>query len=545
MLIFLCWEIIMPTLDWIGKEKVINHHQDVPYRVLDKKYTFDMEEHSENMIIHGDNLLALKSLLPQYEGLVDCIYIDPPYNTGTKEGQWVYSDNVDDPRIKKWLGEIVGPEGEDLSRHDKWLCMMYPRLKLLHKLLAKDGRIFISIDENELYNLKSICDEIFGISCFVGQYMWFKSATPPNLSYKIKRNLEYILCYEKEKSNKKYCGVAKYSPSDDPFTKPQNSYKILYFPAGVIHYKGKDGIIKAGIYGTKKFPNKLLDDLIIENGVNKNAVRFENRFIWIQDTLEENIRNNTRINLSKQLVLSYKREQYGAEVPPNLIDDTVGVSTTEEAGKEQLLIFGKKVFDYPKDVSLIEYLLKFDNKQDALILDSFAGSGTTAHAVLNLNKQDGGNRKFILVEMMDYAETITAERVKRVIKGYGDDDKAVDGTGGNFSYYELGEPLLIKDELNENVAEDKIREYIYYSETKEHMEVKNDEPHYLGSCADTAYYFYYEKTRTTTLNREFLHTIKTKATNYVIYADLCTLSDSELSKYHITFKKIPRDITKF
>ncbi|MBQ4443686.1 MAG: site-specific DNA-methyltransferase [Clostridia bacterium] len=538
----------MPTLEWIGKDKVINHHQEVPYRILDKKYTYNAES-SENMIIHGDNLLALKSLLPQYEGQIDCIYIDPPYNTAhsTNNNQrWVYNDNVDDPHIKKWLGEVVGDEGEDLSRHDKWLCMMYPRLKLLQKLLSPYGRIFISIDENELYNLKKICDEIFGPNCFVGQYMWYKSATPPNLSYKIKRNLEYVLCYEKEKNSLKFSGVQKNSASDDPFTKPQNSYKILTFPVGSIHYKGNDGTIKAGIYGTAKFPNKLLDDLVIENGVNTNAVRFENRFIWVQETLEENIRNNTRINLSKQLVLSYKRANYDAEVPPNLIDDTVGVSTTEEAGKEQIAIFGKKVFDYPKDKSLIEYLIQFVDKKDAIILDSFAGSGTTAHAVLDLNKQDGGNRKFILVEMMDYAETITAERVKRVIAGYGEGNKAVAGLGGDFSYYELGEPLFKEDKnLNEEVGEDEIRKYVYYMETKLPLEVgADDNRYYMGKANDTAYYFYYEKDKPTTLNREFLSTVKTKASGYLIYADICALPKETLDKNGIVFKKIPRDIKK-
>lgn len=534
----------MPTLEWIGKDKVINHHQEVPFRILDKKYTYNAES-SENMIIHGDNLLALKSLLPQYEGRVDCIYIDPPYNTGTPEGKWVYSDNINDPRIKKWLGEVVGAEGEDLSRHDKWLCMMYPRLKLLQKLLSKEGRIFISIDENELYNLKKICDEIFGSSCFVGQYMWYKSATPPNLSYKIKRNLEYVLCYEKEKNNIKYGGIKKNSPSDDPFTKPQNSYKILSFPPHSIHFKGADGIIKAGVYGTQKFPNKLLDDLIIKDGVNQNTVRFENRFIWIQETLDKNLQANTRINLSKQLVLSYKREEYSAEVPPNLIDDTVGVSTTEEAGKEQINIFGKKVFDYPKDTSLIEYLLKFVDKEDAIILDSFAGSGTTAHAVLNLNK-NGGNRKFILVEMMDYADTITAERVKRVINGYGKDDKAVAGIPGDFTYYELGQPLFKDDKnLNEEVGEEEIRKYVYYMETKKPIETNDaDNRYYMGKNNDTAYYFYYEKDKPTTLNREFLATVKTEATGYVIYADICALSKETLSENGIVFKKIPRDIKR-
>lgn len=533
----------MPTLEWIGKDKVVNHHQEVPFRILDKKYTFNAEN-SENMIIHGDNLLALKSLLPQYEGRVDCIYIDPPYNTG--EEKWIYNDNVNDPKIKKWLGEVVGKEGEDLSRHDKWLCMMYPRLKLLQKLLSKQGRIFISVDENELYNLKNICDEIFGASCFVGQYMWYKSATPPNLSYKIKRNLEYVLCYEKEKNNIKYSGIKKNSPSDDPFTKPQNSYKTLSFPPHSIHFKGADDIIKAGVYGTQKFPNKLLDDLIIKDGLNQNTVRFENRFIWIQETLDNNIQANIRINLSKQLVLSYKREEYSAEVPPNLIDDTVGVSTTEEAGKEQINIFGKKVFDYPKDKSLIEYLLKFVDKEDAIILDSFAGSGTTAHAVLDLNKKDGGNRKFILVEMMDYADTITAERVKRVIDGYGEGNKAVEGLGGDFSYYELGAPLFKEDKnLNEEVGEEEIRKYVYYMETKKPIETnETDNRYYMGKNNDTAYYFYYKKDQITTLNHEFLSTINTKATEYIIYADKCVLAQEVMEKFNIVFKKIPRDITR-
>ena len=187
----------MPTLDWIGKDKVINHHFDVPYRVLDEKYSYGDE--SENMIIHGDNLSALKSLLPKYEGRIRCIYIDPPYNTGN-EG-WVYNDNVNDPRIKKWLGEVVGSEGEDLSRHDKWLCMMYPRLKLLHKLLAKDGVIFISIDDNELYNLKMICDEIFGIGNFLLQMprVTKKSGKSTDIFAK---NHDYLLIYSKATPHK-------------------------------------------------------------------------------------------------------------------------------------------------------------------------------------------------------------------------------------------------------------------------------------------------------------------------------------------------------
>lgn len=190
----------MPTLEWIGKEKVINHDKEVPFRILEPKYTYDSEgKHegvatSENMIIHGDNLLALKSLLPKYRGKIKCIYIDPPYNTG-KEG-WIYNDNVNDPQIKKWLGEVVGKEGDDLSRHDKWLCMMYPRLKIMNELLSEDGIIFISIDDNEQANLKLICDEIFGARNLFGQLIWKSDGNFDNQA-KVKVCHEYIVSYMK------------------------------------------------------------------------------------------------------------------------------------------------------------------------------------------------------------------------------------------------------------------------------------------------------------------------------------------------------------
>lgn len=186
----------MPTLEWIGKDKVVNHHQEVPFRILDKKYTFNAEN-SDNMIIHGDNLLALKSLLPQYEGLIDCIYIDPPYNTGNEK--WVYNDNVNDPKIKKWLGQVVGAEGEDLSRHDKWLCMIYPRLKLLQKLLSERGVIFISIGEDEVATLKIICDEIFGYTnrCGIVSRVMKSGGNKGNF---FSPNIDYILIYCKNSS---------------------------------------------------------------------------------------------------------------------------------------------------------------------------------------------------------------------------------------------------------------------------------------------------------------------------------------------------------
>ncbi len=191
----------MPTLNWIGKEKVVNHHLDVPYLTLDRQYSYDEngrhenDNGSENMIIHGDNLTALKSLLPRYEGRIKCIYIDPPYNTGNEK--WVYNDNVNSPIIKKWIGEVVGAEGEDLSRHDKWLCMMYPRLRLLHKLLADDGVIFISIDDNELCNLKMICDEVFGSRNKLGVISNTNNPKGRSDDKFIATAHEYILAYSK------------------------------------------------------------------------------------------------------------------------------------------------------------------------------------------------------------------------------------------------------------------------------------------------------------------------------------------------------------
>ncbi|GAA4462671.1 hypothetical protein GCM10023189_39660 [Nibrella saemangeumensis] len=184
----------MPELRWLGKDKVVNHHLDVPFRVLEPQYTFGLANH-ENRIIHGDNLEALKALLPYYEGRIKCIYIDPPYNTGNEN--WVYNDNVNDPKIKRWLGKVVGKESEDLSRHDKWLCMMYPRLQLLKQLLADDGVLIASIDENEYSSLKSTLDELFARSNAIGTIIW-KNATDNNPT-NIAVEHEYIIVYAKDK----------------------------------------------------------------------------------------------------------------------------------------------------------------------------------------------------------------------------------------------------------------------------------------------------------------------------------------------------------
>ena len=547
----------MPTLTWIGKDKVVNHHHDVPYRVLEHKYGFRAEDsgdqtptNSGNKIIHGDNLEALKSLLPEYEGRVKCIYIDPPYNTGNEK--WVYNDNVNDPKIKKWLGEVVGKQGEDLSRHDKWLCMMYPRLKLLHKLLAEDGAIFISIDDNELANLKLLGDEIFGANNFIDIFSWHKTYSPSNLSNKTKKCLEYVLCYARNTNAIcRFSGLYKVNEADNPLIKTTNQVKKLVFPHTAVSSTMKDDFFfKAGIYGTKKNEVVLLKDVWFRNGKFENDIKLESRFIWTQDNLENEIEKGTKIIFKgKSLAPRYDKAAYSSEVPRNLIDDEDGVGTTEQGGATLISIFNnKKVFDYPKDVSLIEYIINFLCHSGDIILDSFAGSGTTAHAVLNLNKKDGGNRQFILVEMEDYAENITAERVRRVMRGYGEGKNVTAGTGGAFDYYELGASLFDKvKNLNESVGEDKIREYIYYTETKQHLERERTEAskYLLDTYNATGYYFYYERDRLTTLSIDTLNIVTERAEQYVIYADVCTVPPQVLADQDITFKKIPRDIKRF
>jgi len=554
----------MPTLHWIGKDKVINHHMDVPFKVLEHSYGFDngtqteQETNSGNKIIHGDNLEALKALLPEYEGRVNCIYIDPPYNTGNET--WVYNDSVNDPRFKKWIKKVVGIEGEDLSRHDKWCCMMYPRLKLLHKLLSEDGGIiFISIDDNELANLKVLMDEIFGLSSFIEYFSWIKTSTAPSLAKKSRKTTEYVLCYEKKRTNKKY-KAEEGDGGDAPLLNTGNASVELIFPKETLIFKLADGTYPVGQYERLTLNN----EIYIQDGYADEDVKLTGEFKWTQDTLNEEIQNGTTFIIkSEKFAIRYLRETETFKAPTNLLKEKyftplvdkkeAGVETNEGAKKEIIDIFGKAVFDYPKPSSLVEFFVKFMDNKNGIVLDSFAGTGTTGHAVLNLNKKDEGNRKFILIqidetnkkgEFTNIAETITAERIKRVIKGYG----TTEGTCGSFDFYELSKPMFLEDgNLNELVGVDKIRQYVYYTETKTPLtETKHkDNKHFLGKHNDTAYYFNYEQDEVTTLDHAFLATMRTKAEQYVIYADNCLLTKDFMTKHHIIFKKIPRDITRF
>ena len=529
----------MPTLNWIGKDKIINHHNDVPFKLLEQKYAVG-SENSDNMIIHGDNLYSLKSLLPKYEGQIDVVYIDPPYNTG--EEKWVYNDNVNDPRIKKWLGEVVGKEGEDLSRHDKWLCMMYPRVKLIHKLLKEDGVFFASIGVDEVHNFRIILDEIFGRSNFLGMVVRRAKTTSFRGNYFAPR-VDYLFVYGKnEKLLKKfrddvdesqYKKVETEGPrkgerygDDTAFylstleTRPNQRYFIecpdgeLVVPPGTTFPElAVDGekvtpIDGEGVWRWEVESYKAKRDLLVFKKTKKSPLlnQYGQKASW-------NI--YTKIYLHDKLA--------DANIPTELLLDFIN-----RQGTKELKALGLK-FDFPKPSSLVEQLIKYTDKpKDVLVLDAFGGSGSTAHAVMSLNNKDGGTRRFIICEMMDYAETLIAERCRRLINGY----KKIEPIKGDFAFYELGEQILLEDgNINPDISENDVKQFIYYSETHQELD-SNSDGCYMGSLSNTAYYVLYEKDNATCLNYETLRKINKKADAYVIYADSCTLPCKFMEEKH-------------
>ncbi len=577
---------------------MVNHHHEVPFRLLDKQYIFTANEgrpanSTGNRIIHGDNLEALKSLLPEFEGKVNCIYIDPPYNTGN-EG-WVYNDAVNDPKIKKWLGQVVGKEGEDLSRHDKWLCMMYPRLKLLHRLLADDGVMFVSIDDNEQASLKLMMDEVFGSTKMLANFVWRTDGNFDNQA-KIKICHEYVLCYCKQPDEFEHPPVIDPSVKDgSKLFRPiirntivkngsKNPVSKILLPAGFpVDFVG--GGIEARDDGWPKIhsncevvDSKLVREVIFESGWSSLSLLKEFIAHDFQPILDTKGQETTFVITQSGAIETIKKR----DKPSHVISTLSALGSTQSMSAQLAEI--SITFDYPKPNDFVGYLVSMLGGNCGLVLDSFAGSGTTAHAVLKLNAQDGGSRRFILCEMMDYAETITAERVRRVINGYGEGTKMVAGTGGAFDYYTVGAALFNPDKnLNEEVGEAAIRRYVAYTEgiskftegiskfaesiptaqqCGTNSSVSQVSKYALGASDTALWLFYYERDRVTTLNLDFLASLNIKALlegdtkggtktkrkrpeHFIVYADKCALDKEFLTQHGITFKRIPRDITRF
>ena len=542
----------MPTLHWVGKNKVVNHHHDVPFRLLDKQYRFNAKEgtpanSTNNRIIHGDNLEALKSLLPEFEGKVNCIYIDPPYNTGN-EG-WVYNDAVNDPKIKKWLGRVVGKEGEDLSRHDKWLCMMYPRLNLLHRLLADDGVIFVSIDDNEAFHLELLLNEIFGIQNLIANLIWKRKAGGGDDSEHVATEHEYVLCYAKRKQLAKISRVLHESPAmTAKYNKIENGRR---------YYLERLDKTSLTYSDSMDFPIECPDGSFV-SPPHPDPNNPTTSWRWSESTVKDR-RSELEFIREKKTnewrIYTRTWEPLEGVTPRSLLVEK-DFGRNRDGTQELDSILGPKVFNNPKPTKLLTHLMQMGaSDKNSLVLDSFAGSGSTAHAVLKLNHKDGGNRRFILCEMMNYPETITAERVRRAINGFGGGEKTVAGLGGGFDFYKVGAALFKEDKnLNEEVGVEPIRGYVAYTESipnEMRLGAENPvSPYALGSRDTSLCVFYYEKDRVTTLDIDFLgqlniKNLSSRPEQFVIYADKCALDKDFLYKHGITFKRIPRDITRF
>lgn len=414
----------MAQLQFKGKQFVQNHHLTVKFHELVPKKDKSLAKKAglnDNLIIHGDNLKALKALLPTYGGKVKCIYIDPPYNTGNEK--WKYNDNVNSPMMQEWLGKVV--DREDLTRHDKWLCMMTPRLKLLRELLRDDGVIFISIDNNEQHRLRFLFDEVFGEENFVGMLIWRKKEGGGQTDEFFVTEHEYILVYRK---------TSDFKWIDEEIPLEQMTF-------GKEDKLGKYNLVKLAKWGTGAkredrpgmyFPIKSPDEKnIYPKAPDGNDGRWRVGKNRMNLLIESNLiqwekRNNEWVPYEKV----YFEEGNKKVIKERSI--LFDLATTGDGTNELTEIFGKKdLFENPKPSVLIKFLISHSTNKDSIILDSFAGSGTTGHAVLDLNKEDGGNRKFILVEMEDYADSITAERVRRVIKRLENPPKPSFSKGGS------------------------------------------------------------------------------------------------------------------
>ena len=419
----------MPTLSWIGKEAVVEHHNDVPFRPLEPVPDLSCGDvNSGNLIVQGDNLHALKALLPRYAGQVKCIYIDPPYNTGN--AGWDYNDNANSQEIRDWLGDVVG-DSKAMDRRDRWLCMMYPRLVMLRQFLREDGAIFVSIDDNEVATLRLLMDEIFGAKNFVATLVWHMTPNPKNCAKHFSRHHEYIILYAANKNKWRPNPIPRSEEMIAQYKNPDNDPRGPWLPVGL---SARDSYTKC------QYPIITPSGRMIQGPPpGRHWAVSEERF-WELDR-DNRIwwgKNGNNCPAIKRFLADVRNG-----VPPQTLWHWRDVGSTTHSKKELSRILNRgpssDLFVTPKPTTLIQRILQIATDEDSLILDSFAGSGTTAHAVLKQNVEDGGNRRFILVEMDEgVARNVLVERVKRVVQGYTNaNGRAVDGIGGGFQFYRM------------------------------------------------------------------------------------------------------------
>ena len=532
----------MPTLEFNGKHHIYTYHLTVPYRPLEKDESRSCNATSENdnLIIHGDNLHALKALLPRYVNRIKCIYIDPPYNTGN-EG-WVYNDNVNSPLMQEWLKENGPVDEEDLEKHEKWLCMMWPRLHLLKELLAEDGVIFISIDDNEQHRLRMLMDDIFGGQNFVTNIIWQKKFSPQNDAKYFSDNHDFVVCYAKNKETWRPVLLPRTEKHNKRYSNPDND------PRGPWSSSGLD---------VKTYQEEYDYPITTPSGriVNPPTSR-----CWrcSKEKFDELI-NDNRIWFGEEGNNVPRVKRFLSEVKQGITPLTVWLH--EDVGHTQSATQGLNkigvAFSNPKPHTLIKRILQIGTDPDSIILDSFAGSGTTAHAVLALNKEDGGNRKFILIECEDYADTTTAERIRRVIKGVPDasDDGLREGLGGSFTYCTLGESLEIEAMLTgkklptyTTLATNLLFTSAGISIEDNTLDQKNDDGLFYSDDKNDYYLIYkqdfdYLRSNEAILNLEHAKRIQDSSNENgkkaIVYAAGNYIGQRELTKMGIAFCQLP------
>ena len=512
----------------------------VPYHTLDldEKLSYKQDKADGNLIIEGDNLPALKSLLPEFSGKIGCIYIDPPYNTGN-EG-WVYNDKVSSPLIKEWLGNVVNKD--DLTRHDKWLSMMTPRLKLMRDLLAKDGVIFVSIDDNENSTLLLLLSEVFGEENFLGNLIWRKKAGGGSDSSYFVSETEYIVAYARNISNLPKFKIPyteeelKRFSLDDDDNKGQYYLKELARPD------------RLGSRPNLQYP------LICPDGSKLETRSNGKKYTWVVGKEKYGKMMKDGEIIFKQIGNGewrvYRKVYAKSKTPRALLYD---IALNREATSEMRELFGDdSIFDNPKPTKLIKYLINTVPNQK-LILDAFAGSGTTAQAVLELNEEDEGNRKFILIQMPENSEKepkkniardITRERVVKVI------EKRLKSKDIGFEYRRVGQPIDAETILSGQLPTFKqLAKYVYYLATGQSPKDKdiNEKKYLAGKVDHTEVYLLYtpdiEELKKMAITFEWAKEIS-KGNEYkkIVYAPACFMDDEYLEQFNIKFVSIPYNL---
>ena len=574
----------MPSLNWIGKSAVVKHHKDVPYRLLEPVPELSCgDADSGNLIVQGDNLHALKALLPRYAGQVKCIYIDPPYNTGN-EG-WVYNDNVNSPEIRRWLGEVVGKEGETLDRHDRWLCMMYPRLVLLKQFLREDGVIFVHIGKDEVGNLRLLLDEIFGASCHIETFIFVTDGNTENAE-DVTAIHDYVLAYSRNPKS------SKINTTIDPNVE-EGSKLLRDFAENSVVKNGKanpasiielpDGfpcdmedadlpafpnaeqfiaaVSKNNGWIPRDFKEKFgatyplrLDPLVVRNGTLTESCRTYSgwssankirRFIENDCNPIDDDGAKLRYFLDKNGVLTYRRE--GREA--HFVSTLLRYLGSTEKDKNELERMGLK-FDYPKPRKLVTYLISLYSKPGDIVLDAFAGSGTTGHAALS---SEIDNLRFVLVEMDEKNATqVVAQRLKLAVSGYapiaGKNRKQIKGLGGGFQFCKLSkEPLFAADgQIREDVTFTQLAEFVWFAETGTGYKATRRKSPLLGVHEGRAIYLLYNGILDdlaidsgNVLTGVVLDKLPRHDGLRVIYAAACRLGTPRLNREGIVFKQTP------